>query len=62
MFGDKLCYLKSIHPYVRCDANHVYDSTTTYIYDGGCSQASIRVKPIICNYGDKKNESTRDNG
>ena len=45
MFGDKLCSLKPIHPYVRCDANHVYDSTTTYTYDGGYSQASICVKP-----------------
>ena len=49
MFGDKLCYLKSIHPYVRCDANHTHDSTTTYIYDGGYSQVSISFEPIICN-------------
>lgn len=48
-FGDKLCYLKPIHPYVRCDAHHVYDSTTTYIYDDGYSQISICFRSIICN-------------
>lgn len=49
IFGDKLCYLKPIHPYVRSDANHAYDSTTTYAYDGGYSQIRICCRPIVVN-------------
>ena len=46
IFGDKLCYLKPIHPYTRVDADRVYCSTSTYIYDGGYSQVSISFEPM----------------